>query len=230
MKYYKLILAAGLLFSGCEGSAQKKEQLDAAAFNNGIRQAGIQVLDVRSAEEYRSGHIKNSLQADWNNSAQFRDRVQHLDKNKPVYVYCLAGARSASAAKWMRSEGYANVYELSGGINSWRKSGLPLEGASSLPQMSQEEYQQLIQSHPVVLVDFGAIWCPPCKKMEPILEALQQEEGNRFMLVKVDGGKDLEVMKAQSVEALPVFIVYKNGKETWRHQGIVDKEALRKEL
>jgi rhodanese-related sulfurtransferase len=230
MKYTSFLFATGLLLSACSGNAQKNEQLMATAFRDGILQAGIQLLDVRSAEEYRSGHITNCLQADWNNQAQFRDRVQHLDKNKPVYVYCLAGARSASAAKWMRNEGFSSVYELSGGINAWKKAGLPLEGASGDAQMTLDAYEQLVRSHPVVLVDFGAIWCPPCKKMEPVLESLQKEEGNRYMLVKVDGGKDLEVMKAQSVEALPVFIVYKNGKETWRHQGIIDKETLRKQL
>lgn len=229
MKPIQLFLSV-LLLAGCTSVAQKSEQLSPAEFNSAIQQQGIQILDVRTAEEYKTGHIRNALQADWNNTPQFQDRSQHLDKNKPLYVYCLAGARSAAAARWLRSQGYTNVYELSGGINGWKKAGLPLEGAGNAPQMALSEYEQLIRSHPVVLVDFGANWCPPCKKMEPVLESLQKEEANKFMLVKVDGGKDLEVMKALSVDALPVFIVYKDGKQTWRHQGIVDKETLRKQL
>ena len=229
MKPIQLFLSV-LLLTGCTSTAQKSEQLTPSDFNTAIQQQGIQILDVRTAEEYKTGHIRHALQADWNNTTQFQDRSQHLDKNKPLYVYCLAGARSAAAARWLRSQGYAQVYELSGGINGWKKAGLPLEGASNTPQMALSEYEQLIRSHPVVLVDFGASWCPPCKKMEPVLESLQKEEANKFMLVKVDGGKDLEVMKALSVDALPVFIVYKDGKQTWRHQGIVDKETLRKQL
>jgi rhodanese-related sulfurtransferase len=229
MKPIQLFLSV-LLLTGCNSNAQKSEQLTPSDFNTAIQQQGIQILDVRTAEEYKTGHIRNALQADWNNTSQFQDRSQHLDKNKPLYVYCLAGARSASAARWLRSQGYAQVYELSGGINGWKKAGLPLEGAANTPQMALSEYEQLIRSHPVVLVDFGATWCPPCKRMEPVLESLQKEEANKFMLVKVDGGKDLDVMKALSVDALPVFIVYKDGKQTWRHQGIVDKETLRKQL
>jgi hypothetical protein len=49
-------------------------------------------------------------------------------------------------------------------------------------------------------------------------------------MVKVDGGVDVEIMKANKVEALPVFIIYKNGKETWRGQGIISKEELKKNL
>jgi thioredoxin-like negative regulator of GroEL len=78
-----------------------------------------------------------------------------------------------------------------------------------------------------VLVDFGAEWCPPCKKMEPVLNALLADASLKFSFVKVDGGNDLEVMKSQKVEALPVFVIYKNGKEVWRKQGVVDQAELK---
>ena len=66
--------------------------------------------------------------------------------------------------------------------------------------------------------------------MEPVLADLQKDLNGKFMLVKVDGGKDTEVMLANQVSALPVFIVYKNGKETFRKQGVLDKQTLRKYL
>jgi thioredoxin-like negative regulator of GroEL len=52
----------------------------------------------------------------------------------------------------------------------------------------------------------------------------------KFKLVKVDGGIDINVMKAQKVETLPVFIIYKNGKETWRKQGVVELSELKANL
>ena len=66
--------------------------------------------------------------------------------------------------------------------------------------------------------------------MEPVLKELQRQYGSMFSLVKVDGGNDTEIMKANNVEALPVFIIYKSGKETWRKQGIVSLEELKKNL
>lgn len=229
MRKMILLLLLPVFFVSCQSQAQPNHDLDANAFEKGIAQPGVQILDVRTAGEFRSGHIAKALQADWNNPAQFQDRTQHLNKNKPVYIYCLSGGRSAAAAEVLRGKGYS-VYELSGGINAWKRNGKPLEGSSKAPQMTVAEYNAAINSSPVVLVDFGAEWCPPCKKMEPVLMDLQQELGAKFKLVKVDGGKDLELMKKENVEALPVFIIYKNGKEVWRQQGITAKETFKKFL
>ncbi len=221
-------LQASLLVS-C-AAQEPGNELDPNSFEKGISSENIQILDVRTAGEFKSGYIKKSLQADWNDKKQFTDRVQYIDKNKPVYVYCLSGARSASAADWLRKQGYQEVYQLKGGIISWKANNKPIEGAIATKQMTAEEYLSYINSSTIVLVDFGAEWCPPCKKMEPVLATLQKELGDKFRLVKVDGGVNTEIMKANKVEALPVFIIYKNGKETWRAQGVVSKEELKKNL
>jgi thioredoxin-like negative regulator of GroEL len=81
-----------------------------------------------------------------------------------------------------------------------------------------------------VLVDFGAAWCPPCKKMEPILNQLQQDLKGKFLLAKVDGGIQTNIMKQLKVEAIPTFIIYGNGKELWRYQGVTDINELKKQL
>jgi len=211
-------------------SQNSSYKLDANQFEVGSKNPEVQLLDVRTANEYKNGHLAKSLQADWNDRKQFEDRTQHLDKNKPVYVYCLSGGRSASAANWLREHGYNQVFELTGGINSWINNGKNIEGSGNLPQMSIDNYNSLTKSATVVLVDFGATWCPPCKKMEPVLAALLNEKNGLFKLAKVDGGNDYEVMKSQQVEALPVFILYKNGQPIWRHQGIVSKEELSKQI
>lgn len=224
------LFASTLLLFACNSIGQPGKELEASAFEKAISGNSIQLLDVRTAAEYRSGHIKNSLQADWSDKHQFMDRTQYLDKNNPVYVYCLSGGRSSAAAEWFRKQGYKNVFELRGGIANWKVRGKPVEGGVNTKQMNAAEYQSLINSQSTVLVDFGAPWCPPCKKMEPILNTLQEEHGSHYKLVKVDGGNDIDVMKINKVEAIPVFIIYKNGKEVWRKQGIVSKEELKKNL
>lgn len=130
----------------------------------------------------------------------------------------------------LRTQGYKEVWELSGGINAWKRSNKAVEATVFTEELSTADYLKAIQSAPVVLVDFGASWCPPCKKMEPILAELIKEKGNQFTLYKVDGGKDLQVMKLNQVESLPVFILYKKGVEVWRQQGIVSKEDLIQQL
>lgn len=189
-----------------------------------------QLLDVRTAGEYRQVHMPNALQADWTKQEEFAERVKYLDKNKPVLIYCASGGRSGQAGQWMVQQGFKKVDNLAGGMIAWRQAGLPTIIEEGLPSMTMQEYNRIIQAAPVVLVDFGAEWCPPCKKMEPVLADLQNELKGKFMLVKVDGGKDTEVLQANKVSSLPVFVVYKNGKETFRAQGVMKKEELKARL
>jgi thioredoxin-like negative regulator of GroEL len=79
-------------------------------------------------------------------------------------------------------------------------------------------------------VDFGAEWCPPCKKMEPVVEQLQKDLGKQLRLVKIDAGVHTDVMKALNIEDLPSFIIYKDGKEIWRKQGITELSEFKKQF
>ena len=207
-----------------------QDGLSAAAFENRINTQHPQLLDVRTAGEYQSGHLAKSLQADWLNKDQFNERIKYLDKSKPLLVYCASGMRSAAAAKYLLDNGFTDVQNLKGGMIAWKQEGKPLEAVDTKKQLSLAQYKSLSQSADIVLVDFGAEWCPPCKQMEPVLKQLQDELTHQFTLVKVDGGIDTDVMKAMKVESIPVFIIYKKGKETWRKQGVVEKAELKAKL
>ena len=216
-------LASVILFS-C--TAQTKTSLTADEFEKAISKDSVQILDVRTPGEYTSGHIKNTLLANWNDKDEFDRRISFIDKNKPVYVYCLAGGRSAAAAEKMRALGFKNVYELTGGINAWKAADKGLEGVATakLP-LSLEIFNTSI-SKGTVLVDFGAEWCPPCKIMEPVLQQLQKNNPGKFTLVKVDGGNDEAILKEYKVTALPVFIIFKDGKMVWRKDGVAEEKEI----
>ena len=213
MKSLSFLIALAWAFTACA-----QQDLSVDQFQQKIAAKNIQILDVRTAGEYNSGYIKDAFQADWTNQSQFFDRVQHLDKSKPVYVYCASGGRSASAVAALKQKGYT-AYNMSGGMIAWKRAGKPVEGVSESGKLSPADYQSITRKAPLVLVDFGAVWCPPCKKMEPVVAELKKKELVTF--VNVDGGVNTQVMEAQQVEALPTFILYKNGKEIWRKQGLV---------
>lgn len=208
-----------------EADAQTGGTISVAAFEQKMKTPGIQILDVRTAGEYQGGHFNNALQANWLDQKEFADRVQHIDKTKPVLVYCASGVRSEEAMHWMKQNGFVDVNNLRGGTSAWRMEGKPLESKTSREEMSMAAFTASTKTG-TILVDIGAEWCPPCVKMEPVLKQLQKEKGTQFNLVKVDGGIDIEVMKQLRSEGLPTFIVFKNGKETWRKQGIVDYASL----
>jgi rhodanese-related sulfurtransferase len=220
-----LFLMASFLMSCAQTSTNTSLTLNAAAYKEAIAAKNIQVLDVRTAAEFNGGHIQNALQANWLDQKEFTDRTQHLDKNLPVYVYCQAGARSASAQTALEAKGY-KVVNLEGGMSNWKMNGFPVDGAGDKAQMRVEDLNTTTSSNKIVLVEVGADWCPPCRKMLPVLETLKQKPAAPFYFLRVDGGNDIDVMKSLKSEGLPTFILFKNGKETWRHEGLVTLEEF----
>lgn len=83
----------------------------------------ILLIDVRTPEEYASGHLENSVNIDYK-ADNFKDLISELDPNQEVYVYCKVGGRSGRSAKILKDLGFKKVYDLEGGIIAWEKEGL----------------------------------------------------------------------------------------------------------
>ncbi len=225
---YFLFLFFGFL--SCRAQPGEGTKIKPDEFEKAIAGNNMQVLDVRTAAEFKTGHIKNAQQADWTQKDQFVDRVQYVDKDRPIYIYCLVGGRSAGAADWMRNNGFKTVIELNGGINAWKAASKPVEGSSNEPQMTIDQYWARIPKDKTTLVDFGATWCPPCIKMNPVIDELETTKDLDLLLLRIDASVHTDVMKILSIEPIPVFIIYQNGKEVWRKQGVVSKAELLAQL
>ncbi len=214
----------------CNAQHNAVQKLSVDDFEKNITTEKVQVFDVRTIAEYQTGHLKNSMQADWTDKTQFNERIKYIDKNVPVYIYCLSGVRSAQAADYMRKTGYSNVIEMNGGISAWKRNGKSIVDAVKEKLHTMEEYASMIPTDKKVLVNFGADWCPPCVKMKPVLEELISKKGKELELVKIDAGIQTNLMKSLNIESIPVYIYYKNGKEVWRKEGIVSIEEFLAEL
>jgi len=125
-KYLFLALLAPFFLLACSANAQHKD-LSTAAFEQGILQENIQLLDVRTKGEYEDGHIKDARLADWTESQEFDQQVEKLDKTRPVYTYCHSGRRSRAAAAQLKRKGFKEVYNLNGGIKAWKAADKPVE-------------------------------------------------------------------------------------------------------
>ncbi|MCY7351853.1 MAG: rhodanese-like domain-containing protein [Cytophagaceae bacterium] len=84
----------------------------------------VQLVDVRTPEEFEKGHLKGARNVDYR-SEQFEVLAAKLDKSRPVFVYCQVGGRSRAAADWLTKQGYKTVYDLKGGFQAWSAAGLP---------------------------------------------------------------------------------------------------------
>lgn len=90
-----------------------------------MNQGKTLVLDVRSEEEFNSGHLANAKNIALD---QLASRVSDIDryKNQTVITVCAAGVRSASAAATLRKAGFEQVFSLEGGMDAWKAQGLPV--------------------------------------------------------------------------------------------------------
>lgn len=108
----------------CTGEAQKVVLMPTEFQKKAKETPDAILLDVRTPEEIDAGRIENSQSIVFDDSFDKKlERLQH----KPLFVYCASGKRSAKAAKILRDKGYKNVFELEGGINAWRETGLPID-------------------------------------------------------------------------------------------------------
>ncbi|HRN93250.1 MAG: thioredoxin domain-containing protein [Chitinophagales bacterium] len=217
-----------LLLVACGNSGQKVNNLSANDFEKQISTAGIQLVDVRTPQEFAERHIANAENIDINQS-NFKELLSELDKDEPLYLYCLSGGRSSSAAQIAIAEGFKNVYNLEGGILSWTNAGMPVQSGTAETKshsMSQEEYLKSINKEKLVLVDFNAVWCGPCKILKPIVEKVVTANANTVELLEIDVDKNSKVADYMNVVGIPLLVLYKQGKEVWRSTGLIEEPEL----
>ena len=94
------------------------EQADVA-----IRDGGVQLVDVRGADEHEAGHIAGGRNIPFD---RLKDEVDTLDRDKPVLLYCRSGERSGTAADALRASGW-DANSIEGGLLDWVERGLPIE-------------------------------------------------------------------------------------------------------
>ena len=124
-----ILCVAILLFAtGCEEDTTKGEikLITAEEMQTLIEQKDVQLVDVRTSEEFREGSIKNSQNIDFN-SPTFDEDITKLDKTKPVILYCKSGGRSAKCAKKLQEAGFIKIFDLQGGITQWKFKGFEVE-------------------------------------------------------------------------------------------------------
>ena len=89
-----------------------------AAFEAKIAASNVQLVDVRTPQEFANGHLENAKNVNFND-AEFKQKIALLDKSKPIAVYCGVGGRSGKASKILAELGFTDIADLAGGITAW---------------------------------------------------------------------------------------------------------------
>ena len=226
-----LIFLMVALFSCGTGEAQKSVSLGPQEFEKQLATEGERILlDVRTPGEFGERHLAGALNIDYN-GADYNSRIGNLDKTQPVYVYCLSGGRSAAAAQTLTEIGFTKVFEMNGGISRWIAENHPVEAENFNPNkgMSLQELQSMIQAaqDSVVLVDFNAAWCAPCKKMKAFMPNLIKDCGGKLKVIYVDYDNNPQLVSAMKVASIPALMLFQNGIEMKRYAGFVPQEDLK---
>jgi len=97
--------------------------------------------------------------------------------------------------------------------------------------LNTEEIQQFIASNPnkLIIIDFYAQWCGPCKRIEPLVAKLESDYDNKILVRKVDVDESDDFAKTMEIGAMPTFIFILRGKEIDRHVGS-DMDGLNKKI
>ena len=90
----------------------------------------------------------------------------------------------------------------------------------------KETFRDVINGDKLVLVDFTAELCGPCKMMKPILEELHQKMGDAVRILKLDVDKNREVADAFAISGVPTLILFKKGQIVWRQSGVMQTNQL----
>jgi len=104
------------------------QDIEAEEAQKMIEAGTVKVIDVRQSYEYQSGHIEKAVLVPINGLYEFAAGLeqQTIPKDQPVLFVCEMGQRSAAASEVAAIAGYQQVYNLEGGMNNWRYSGMPV--------------------------------------------------------------------------------------------------------
>ena len=89
-----------------------------------------------------------------------------------------------------------------------------------------ETFKDVISGDQLVLVDFFATWCQPCKMMHPILELVKEVLGDRIRIIKGDVDKYWVTASQYGIQSVPTLMLFKHGEVLWRTSGVMQKSEL----
>jgi thioredoxin 1 len=228
----KIILSFILLISmACQSTSQSIQTINVADFEKGMTAADVQIVDVRTADEYDGGHLPKAVNMDVNED-EFAAQIKTLNKTKPVFVYCLSGGRSKSACKEMAKAGFTTISNMDGGIMAWRAAtkSLVTDKPVQNTSMSMDTYLAMVSKDKPVLVEFYAPWCAPCKVLKPQVEKIGEEQKDKLYVQFVNVDEHKQLADELKLKSIPVLIYYVNGKKKWDIVGAPSLKDLKKKL
>ncbi len=230
MRKILLVIIAFVVFNTAMAQEKKYHQLSSQQFDSLIKTGTGMLLDVRTKSEFDNEHIKNSGQLNFY-AFDFKKKLLLLPKDEKIYLYCTTGYRSEKAAKILAKNGFTQVYNLEHGIMEWNLEELPvIEGEKTdkkqVDKVGIDEFSKVISSNTLVLIDFYAPWCGPCRKMMPLIDSLKTQYHPQVNVFKVNVDVSKKLVKNLKISGVPLFRIYRNNKLLFEKDGMLSRNKL----
>mgnify|MGYP001371077573 CR=1 FL=1 len=134
----RLIFSFLIFISSCQSFDSSKINIISDSQFLEIQDSDYILVDVRTVEEYESGHIQDAVNFDFY-SESFQNDILILDKSSSIILYCRTQNRSTKTANYLKENGYKEITVIEGGITSWVKNGNDLVYNFSEEIKSREE-------------------------------------------------------------------------------------------
>ena len=89
-----------------------------------------------------------------------------------------------------------------------------------------ETFYDVVAGNQLVLVDFFATWCQPCKMMHPILKQVKDVLGDRIRIIKIDVDTHSALASKYQIQSVPTLMLFRKGEVLWRTSGVIQKAEL----
>jgi rhodanese-related sulfurtransferase len=134
MRHFIFLIVAAVFFTACQSAPTKKidasigvkqgvSEMTPQEARPAVEAAYAQFIDVRTPEEFNSGHAARARNIPLDTLAQNLDK---LEKNEPVYLICQTGKRSMKAAQMLNEAGFPQTVSIAGGTTAWQEAGFPM--------------------------------------------------------------------------------------------------------
>ena len=206
------------------------ERKDILSLDKILNDTDIIILDVRTSEEINAGYIPNSTFIDYYDK-NFENKINLIDRSKKIYTLCKSGGRSVKVAEILSKNGFRNVYNLEGGFMRWKANKMPYDinlvnnDSSNSDSISEKSLDSLIKNNTNTLIYISTKWCSPCKKMEPIIDKLV-DNNSSLKVIKIDLDANTYAQERFDVKSLPALVLYENNSVVWHKNGIIAYDDL----
>ncbi len=132
----------------------------------------------------------------------------------------------SSTIKCSKCGSVNRVAERTGKVPVCGKCGAPLETAGPV-EITDSNFASMVgDSDRPVLIDFWAVWCPPCKMIAPIIDSLAKELRGKAVVGKLDVDRNPQTASRFAVRSIPTLIIFKSGREVDRMVGVQSRKAI----